>query len=86
MVHHQFYPFTVSIGIEPFEVEVRIRSHKVKDIILGIVKPILPTYIPAFYEDLVKPMLGSKVNIATYFLIISSMGAIGTGFGVIHLV
>ena len=86
VVHHQFYAFAVCILIETFEVKVRIRSHEVKDIIFGVVKPIFPAYIPTLYKHLVKPMLSSEVNITAYFLVVSRMGAIGACFGVIYFV
>ena len=63
MVHHQFYTFGMGVIIEIFEVEIRIGGHKIKNIVLLVSEPILPSYVPAFHKHFAETVFSRKVNI-----------------------
>ena len=70
MVHHQAYSLRVCILVESLDVEVRIWSHEIEDIVLVAVCPVFPAFVPALYEHLVETMLSSEVNIAANLLVV----------------
>ena len=65
-MHHKANTLAVCILIKCLNIEIRIWSNKIKNIVLGLAKPILPTYVPTLYKHLIKAVLCSKVNQATY--------------------
>ena len=58
------------IFIKFFNIKIRIRCNKIKNIIFLITKPVFPTYIPSFYKKLVKTMFRCKINITFHIIII----------------
>ena len=64
-MHHKANALAVCILIQRLNVKIRIRCNKVKDIVLGLAKPILPTYVPTLYKNLIKAVLCSKVDKTT---------------------
>ena len=71
MVHEKFHTLGMRILVQSLDVKIRIRSHEIEDVILIAVCPVFPTDIPAFYQDLVKAMLGGEVDVAAHIFIIS---------------
>ena len=84
VVHHQFHAFRVCVVVQCFEVEVGVRSYKVKHIVLFVSKPVFPTYIPTFHEHLVEAVFRRKIDVFAYFFVGSAVGTIRFSFGVIH--
>ena len=76
VMHHQLHSFCLRISIEHFQIEVGIRSNKIKNIIFGMAEPVLPTLIPTFHQYLVKSMQRRKVNITFHIVIIRSMPSV----------
>ena len=77
MMHHQLHTLGMGIVVERLDVEIRIRCDKIEDVALPHICPVLPSYIPAFHQNLIETVLSSEVDIAAHFLIVGSMTAIG---------
>ena len=71
MMHEKFHTLGMRILVQSLDVKIRIRSYEIEDIILVAVCPVFPADIPAFYQDLVKAMLGGEVDLAAHIFIIS---------------
>ena len=84
MMHHQSYSFIMCVSIQLFNIKIRIRSHKIKNIIFLISKPIFPTNIPSFYQQLIESMFRSKINILLHISCISRMITIRFYFPIIR--
>ena len=52
MVHHESHTLLMGVLVESLDVEVRIWSHEVEDIVLVAVCPVFPTFVPSLYENL----------------------------------
>ena len=79
MMHEEFHALGMSILVQSLDVEIRIRSHEIEDIILVAVRPIFPADIPALDQHLVKAMFGSEVDIAAHIRIVRRMPAVRLG-------
>ena len=66
----------MGVLVESLDIEVRIWSHEVEDIVLVAVCPVFPAFVPALYEDLVKAMLGCEVDIAANLLVVCRVAAV----------
>ena len=75
-MHHQLNTLRVRIIIEHLDIEVRIRSYKIKDIQFLMTEPVFPSFVPTFNQYFLQTILCSKVNIALHFLIGSTMSTI----------
>ena len=73
MVHHKAYTLLVSVLVECLDIEIGICGHKVEHVVLLATEPILPADIPALDQHLVEAVLGCKVDIATYVLVVSTV-------------
>ena len=60
----------MSVFVKHLYVEVWIRSDEIKDEVLRVSNPVFPADVPAFYEELVKAMLGSEVDISFIVFIV----------------
>ena len=76
----------MSIFVEHLYIEIRIWGNEVEDISLPHVGPVFPTYVPTFYEHLIKTILSSEVDIALHILVISLMCAIRLNLTPVYLV
>ena len=85
VVHHQTDAFAVRVIIEHFHVEIRIGRYEIKYIIFRFAEPIFPAFVPAFYQDLVKSVLGGKINVFFHVLVVRSMATVGLGLGIVCL-
>ena len=83
VVHHQLDTLGVCVVVEHLDVEVWIWSHEVEDIELLMTEPVLPTFIPTFYQHFLKSVLGCKVDIFLHLLIGSSMCTIRFALAII---
>ena len=83
VVHHQLHALRVSIVVEHLDIEVWIWSHEVEDIELLMTEPVFPTFVPAFYQYFLQTVLGSKVDIALYFLVGCTMSTVRLALAVI---
>ena len=84
MMHHQFHTFALSIFVQHLYIKVRIRSYKIKHIIFGVTEPIFPSFVPTFYQYLIKSIFSSKVYITFYVLIGSTMTSVRFSFSIIR--
>ena len=64
------------ILVESLDVEVRIWSHEIEDIVLVAVSPVFPSFVPSFHKHLVEAVLCSEVHIAAYLLVVCRVGAV----------
>jgi len=85
VVHHQTDAFAVRIIIEHFHVEIRIGRYEIKYIIFRLAEPIFPAFVPTFYQDLVKSVLGGKIDVFLHVLVVRSMATVGLGLGIVCL-
>ena len=83
VVHHQLHTLRVCVVVEHLDIEVRIWSYEIEDIEFLMTEPVFPTFVPAFYQHLLQTVLGSKVDIALYFLVGCTMSAIRLALAVI---
>ena len=79
MMHEEFHALGMSILVKCLDIEIRIRCHEIEDIILIAVRPVFPADIPALYQNLVKAMFGSEVDIAAHIRIVRRMPAVRLG-------
>ena len=79
MVHEKFHTLGMRILVQSLDVEIRIRSHEIEDVILVAVCPVFPADIPALYQNLVKAMFGSEVDVAAHIGIVRRMPAVRLG-------
>ena len=84
MVHDDADTLVMGILVKGRKVKVRIRSDKVKDIVLLGAEPVFPAFVPAFNQDGVKSVLRGKVNVHAHILVVGAMAAVGLGLGVIR--
>ena len=77
MVHQDLHTLGMGIVVEHLQVEVGVGGHKVEDIALPHVCPVLPTDVPTFNENLVETILGCKVDIALHLLVVGGMTTVG---------
>ena len=75
----------MSISIKARQVEVRIRSHEVEDIILLAAEPVFPALVPAFYQQGVESVLGCEIDVSAHILIVGAVAAVRLGLGIIGL-
>ena len=83
VVHHQLHALRMSIVIEHLDIEIRIWSHEIEDIEFLMTEPVFPTFVPAFYQNLLQTVLGCKVDIALYFLVGCTMSTVRLALAVI---
>ena len=76
MVHHELDALLMSILVECVDIEVRIWSHEVEDIVLVAVCPVFPSFVPSLHENLVKAVLCSEVDIAANLLVVCRVTAV----------
>ena len=76
MVHHELHTLRACVLVECIDIEIRIWSHEIEDIVLVAVSPVLPAFVPALYEDLVEAMLGSEVDIAANLLVVCRVASV----------
>ena len=86
VVHHQFYPFGMSILVQCIDVEVRIGRHEIEYIILAVAEPVLPADVPALDEQLVEAVLGCEVDVFADIRIVGGMQPVRFGLGIVHAV
>ena len=86
MVHQDFNALRVSILVQHLDIEIGVWGYKVEYITLPHISPVLPTYVPTFNQYLVEAVLGSKVDIALYLLVVSGMATIGFNLVPVNLV
>ena len=82
-MHDELHSLGMCILIECLDVEIRIWSHEIKDIELLMTEPVFPTFVPAFYQNLLQTVFGSKVDIALYFLVGCTMSTVRLALAVI---
>ena len=73
MVHNKSYAFPVGVFVQCGQVEVGIGREEVKDEVLLLAVPVLPTDVPALDEEGVEAVFGGEVDVAAH------VGIIGTG-------
>ncbi len=83
MMHHQFDTLGMGIVIEGFDIEVWVWRDKVKDIVLAVSVPVLPSLVPSFNEHFVEMVLSSKVYVFSYLSVVGAMTAVGLHFCII---
>ena len=76
MVHQDFHTLFVCIVVQHLDVEIGIRRLEVEYISLPHVRPVFPSYIPSFYEHFVEPVLGCKVDVTLYLLIVGCVASV----------
>ena len=84
MVHHQFNTFTLGICIQHLHIEIGVRSHKVKNIVFGVSEPVFPTFVPTFYQNLVKAVGSGKIYVSLHVLIVGAMTSVRFCFGIVR--
>ena len=84
-MHDHFHSLLPGIVGDCLHVKVGIRGHKVKDIVLLVAKPVLPSHVPAFHQHGIETMFGSKVDISFHMVGVGAMPAIGLHLLVIGL-
>ena len=84
MMHHQTDAPAVGIVVQHLDIKVGIGCHKVKHIVLAIAIPVFPALVPALDQQLVKAIIGCKINVALHVLVVGSMAAIGLEAGIIR--
>ena len=85
MVHHQLNALGMSIFVEILDVEVGIGSDEVEYVALPHVGPILPTYVPSLYENLVEVIGSGKVDVSLHLLGVSGMASVRFHLGIVGL-
>ena len=83
VMHHQLYSFWLRICIQHFQIEIRIRCNEIKYIIFWFAEPIFPTFVPSFYQYLIKSMFRSKVNVPFHIIVIRCMASVRFCFWII---
>ena len=78
VMHDHFYSFGLRIVTNSFDIKIWIRSYEIKNIIFGMAKPIFPSFVPSFYQNPVKSVLRSKINV--FFHIFGSSSVTTVGF------
>ena len=86
VVHHQSDTLWMGILIEIFYIEVGIWRYKIKYIIFWLSKPIFPTDIPTFDQNLIKSMFGGKINISSDIVGVGRMLSVTFSFGVVEAI
>ena len=79
VVHHKADALLVRIGVKCRQVEVRIRSDKVEDEVLLMAEPVFPAFVPAFDKEGVEAVLGCKVYVPAYVVVIGAMQPVRLG-------
>ena len=77
MVHQNLHTFAMRVLVKHLNIEIGVGGYKVEHVAFPEVCPVFPTYVPTFYQHLVKPVLGGKVDITFYLLVIGGMSTIG---------
>ncbi len=85
VVHNELHALALSVVTELSDVEVGVRSDKVKDTVLAIAEPVFPTDIPAFDQDSIETVLSGEVNVLLDVLRIGSVLAIRLHLRVVGL-
>ena len=67
----------MGIVVEHLDIEVGIGGHEVEHIAFPHIRPVFPTYVPAFYQHLVETVLGGEVDVALHVLVVGLVGAVG---------
>ena len=79
MMHLQADALGMGIVVQALQVEVGIRRLEVKNVVFRLAKPIFPANVPTLYKHLVETMLGSKVDITPYIVIVGTMKSVRLG-------
>ena len=83
MVHHQFDAFLVGVCLQRFDVEVGIGLCEAEVVVF--LPQVFPSLVPSFYEELVEPVPGCKVDVASDIVVVGGMSACGLEFRVVGL-
>ena len=75
----------MSIIVQGLDIKVGIRSQEVKDFFLHVTTPVFPADVPALNENLVKAMVGGKVDITAHIGIVGRMTSRRTGTAIVGL-
>ena len=84
MMHHQFHTLTFSVSVQHLYIKVRIWSYKIKYIIFRMTEPVFPSFVPTFYQHLIKSIFSCKVYITFYVFIGSTMTSVRFSFGIVR--
>ncbi len=63
VMHDHLHSFFLGISTDSGQIKIRVWGQKVKYIVFGIPKPILPAHIPSFHQYPIKAMLCGKINV-----------------------
>ena len=85
-MHHELDALGVRIGIQGVDVEIRIRSQEVKDIVLVAVGPLFPADVPALDQQGVETVRRSEIDVLAHVGIVGGMAAVRRGGGVVEAV
>ena len=83
-MHHKFDAFAVGVVVEGLDIKVGVGGCEVEHVVFLFAKPVFPADIPAFDKQLVHAVVGGKVDVAAYFLVVGKVAAIGFRFAVIE--
>ncbi len=76
-MHHQLYALGVGVVVEGGYVEVGVGGHEVKHEVLLLSEPVLPTYVPTLDEELVHAVVGCKIDVSSYILVVGTVMSVG---------
>ena len=76
----------MGILVESFQVEVGVRRNEVEHVLLPMVRPIFPTYVPSLHQNLVQSVLGSEVDVSLHLVCVSRMASVRLRFAPVYLV
>ena len=73
------------IFVESFDVEVRIWSHEIEDIVLAAVCPVFPAFVPSLDKHLAEAVLCGEIDIAANFLVICRVHSVRLALRIVRL-
>ena len=85
VVHHHFDTFACSVAVDFLYVEIRIRSHEVKHVVLAFPEPVFPSLVPSFHQHCIESVVGSEVNVTLHVGGVGRVLAVRFGLRVVCL-
>ena len=86
MVHQEFHALGMGVIVEALDVKIWIRGDEIEYILFPMVGPILPSYVPAFYQNLVETVFGGEINVPFHLGRVGRVTPVWFGFRPVYLV
>ena len=83
MVHDEFHIFRMCIFIQHFNIKIWIWCNKIKNKFFRFSEPIFPTFVPTFYQNSIKAMFRSEIDIFFNIVIVRSVRTVWFRFRII---